>query len=114
MSRLRHRDPKPPSRLEARFLRIWQAIGGPALERELLFHPGRRWRADFAHLPSRTLIEIEGGIWLRGRHTRPQGFLADIEKYFEAAMAGWRVLRLSERELTPPTVSRIVDFLARA
>jgi len=112
--RLRHRDPKPPSRLEARFMRIWEAAVGPPIERELLFHPGRRWRADFAHLPSRTLIEIEGGIWLRGRHTRPQGFLADIEKYFEAAMAGWRVLRLSERELTFATVARIIAFLARA
>jgi hypothetical protein len=112
--RLRHRDPKPPSRLEARFMRIWEAAVGPRIERELLFHPGRRWRADFAHLPSRTLIEIEGGIWLRGRHTRPQGFLADIEKYFEAAMAGWRVLRLSERELTTPTVARIIAFLTRA
>ena len=28
-------------------------------------------------------------------------------------MAGWRVLRLSERELTSATVSRIVDFVAR-
>ncbi len=78
-SRLRHRDPKPPSRLEARFLRLWKALDGPPLEKEFRFHPGRRWRADFAHLPSRTLIEIEGGIWLRGRHNRPQGFLADIE-----------------------------------
>jgi len=28
------------------------------------------------------------------------GFLADIEKYFEAALAVWTVLRLSERQLT--------------
>ena len=114
MPRLRHRDPKPPSRLEARFLRLWEALDGPPLEREFLFHPGRRWRADFAHLPSRTLIEVEGGIWIRGRHNRAQGFLADIEKYFEAAMGGWRVLRLSEQELTVAAVSRIIDFVARA
>lgn len=29
-------------------------------------------------------------------------------------MAGWRVLRLSERELTTPTVARIIAFMTRA
>ena len=52
-----HRDPKPPSRLERRFADLWPAAGGPPLEAEFRFHPLRRWRADFAHVPSRTLIE---------------------------------------------------------
>ena len=62
MPRLRYRDTKPPWRLEGRFLRLWESLGGPPLEKEFRFHPGRRWRADFAHLPSRTLIEVEGGF----------------------------------------------------
>lgn len=111
--RLRYRDEKPPSRLEGRFMRLWESLGGPNLEKEFRFHPPRRWRADFAHLPSRTLIEVEGGIFIRGRHNRAMGFLGDIEKYFEAAMAGWRVLRITERELTTTTVKRIIDFLPR-
>jgi hypothetical protein len=45
-----------------RFETLWRALGGPELDRESRFHPTRRWRADFAHQPSRTLIEIEGGI----------------------------------------------------
>ena len=76
-----------------------------------MFHTGRRWRADFAHIPSRSLIEIEGGIWIQGRHNRAEGFLADIEKYFEAALAGLVVLRLSERQLTLEAVERIVRFV---
>ena len=40
------------------------------------------------------------------------GFLADIEKYFEAALAGWTVFRLSERQLTFEAVERIVKFIA--
>ncbi len=52
-----HRDAKPPSRLERRFADLWRAAGGPKLEAEFRFHPQRRWRADFAHVPSRTLIE---------------------------------------------------------
>ena len=112
MPRLRFRDKRPPSRLEARFALLWRAANGPTLHLEYLFHPGRRWRADFAHLPSRTLIEIEGGIWIQGRHNRAEGFLADIEKYFEAALAGWTVLRLTERQLTVESVARIMRLLA--
>jgi len=57
-------------------------------------------------------MEIEGGIWLQGRHNRAEGFLADIDKYFEATLAGWIVLRLSERQINLQTVERIVKFVA--
>jgi len=40
--------------------------------------------------------------------------MADIEKYFEAALAGWTVLRLSERQLTLEAVERIVWFAKNA
>ena len=105
------RGAKPPSRLEKRFAALWGALGGPPLEREFRFDPKRRWRADFAHLPSRTLIEIEGGIYINGRHNRAAGFAADLEKYLEAALAGWRVIRLGPGEITFHTVGRIMRLL---
>ncbi|MEI6280342.1 MAG: hypothetical protein WCQ16_13325 [Verrucomicrobiae bacterium] len=111
MPRLRFRDKRSPSRLEARFALLWRAANGPGLESELVFQPGRRCRADFAHIPSHTLIEVGGGIWIHGRHNRAEGFLADIEKYFEAALSGWTVLRVSERQLTLESVERIVRFV---
>ena len=127
-----HRDAKPPSRLERRFADLWRAAGGPPLEAEFRFHPQRRWRADFAHVPSRTLIEIEGGIYVQGRHNRAAGFAADIEiraererqpqaarraargragNYLEAALDGWRVVRLGRAELTIPVVERLVAMI---
>ena len=111
--RLRFRDKKPPSRLEQRFLLYWQSLGGPVLEREYRFHPTRKWRADFAHVESRTLIEVEGGIYIAGggRHNRAAGFLADLEKYLEAALAGWRVVRLAEPLITAPMVERVIAFV---
>ena len=111
MPRLRYRPKTPSSRLEAKFELYWRGLGGPELEREFVFHPERKWRADFAHIESRTLVEIEGGIWIQGRHNRPQGFAADTEKYLEAALAGWHVLRLTEFQITAPMIERIIGFV---
>jgi len=108
--RLRFRDQKPPSRLEAKFALFWQSLGGPALEREFRFHAERKWRADFANVESRTLMEIEGGIFIKGggRHNRAAGFIADAEKYLEAFLAGWNVVRLTEAQITAPNIERII------
>jgi len=72
----------------------------PRPMREWPFHEGRRWRFDRAW-PSRLVaVEVEGGIWARragpGRHTRPLGFERDCEKYNQAALDGWLVLRVTE------------------
>lgn len=101
------------SPLESKFLLLWRVAQGPALEREVKFHISRRWRADFAHLPSHTLIEIEGGIFLPGggRHNRGMGYAKDAEKYLEAVLAGWTVIRLTAKQLEIDLIERIVAFL---
>ena len=63
----------PESPLERQFINLWQMLNGPELEREYRFEPMRRWRADFAHLASRTLLEVEGGLYQQGRHQRLHG-----------------------------------------
>lgn len=79
--------------LEDHFLMLWKAVGGPPLEREYRFHAERRWRADFAHLQARVLIEVKGGIWVNRRHNR-----ADYGKHL--------VLELvAEQFLGPPDQS---------
>ena len=98
------------SRLEGRFALYWRGLNGPELKREFVFHAERKWRADFAHVESRTLIEVEGGIFIKGggRHNRAAGFIADAEKYLEAFLAGWNVVRLTEAQITAPNVERII------
>lgn len=66
---------------------------GPEIVTEHRFHPTRRWRFDLAIPEHRIAIEVEGGVWTRGRHTRGSGYLADLEKYNAAAALGWTVLR---------------------
>ena len=77
-----------------------------------LHHPTRCWRADLAHQPSRTLIEIEGGIYVNGRHNSGAGFAADLEKYLEAALAGWCVVRLGPNELSAEHLGRLVALVS--
>ena len=64
-------------------------------EREHRFAPGRRWRFDFAWPKERVAVEVEGGVWTRGRHTRGSGFVGDLEKYNAAALLGWIVIRVT-------------------
>ena len=103
------------SLLESRFLLLWRVAQGPPLEREVRFHTSRRWRADFAHMGSRTLIEIEGGIFIPGggRHNRGGGYAKDAEKYLEAVLAGWTVIRLTAKQLEIGLVERIVALVLR-
>ena len=57
----------------------------------------------FGYLLSRTpynvtpylAVEVEGGIWNYGRHNRASTFIKDMEKYNNACLLGWNLLRLS-------------------
>jgi very-short-patch-repair endonuclease len=66
---------------------------------EFRFHPVRKWRFDFAWPALRVALEIEGGVYAKGRHTRGKGFEADIEKYNTAALLGWTVIRATTGQL---------------
>lgn len=65
---------------------------------EYAFCSTRRWRADHANETIRTLIEVDGGVWTGGRHSRGKGQEADNEKLNTAAVYGWFVLRYSTQQ----------------
>ena len=70
-----------------------RAVKLPEPVREHRFHAIRKWRFDFAYPAHKLAIEVEGGVWSGGRHTRGSGFVKDMEKYNTALMDGWRVYR---------------------
>lgn len=99
------------SNAERAFAHYWRVFDGPELVAEHRWHPKRRWRFDFAHPESRTAIEIEGGVWAGGRHTRGAGFERDCEKYNAAAMHGWAVLRLTPQMVERDPAGEIVPII---
>lgn len=70
-------------------------IGATGFVRELRFDEARRWRFDFAWPDLLVALEVEGATWTAGRHTRGAGYEADCEKYDEAAIRGWMVIRVT-------------------
>lgn len=83
--------PKPPSEGEELFALNCQVLG-LSYEPEYKFCPGRKFRADFYIQPD-LLVEIEGGTWIAGRHSRGSGMEKDMEKYNVATKLGFRLLR---------------------
>jgi very-short-patch-repair endonuclease len=88
---------------------LWSMLPNPEVEHR--FAPPRRWRFDMAWPDRMLALEIDGGSWSGGRHTTGKGFEADCEKYSEAAVLGWRVLRVTPRMVED---GRAVLLLARA
>jgi hypothetical protein len=94
---------KPSTKFEL----VWRSIGGKQLEKEHRFHPVRKWRFDYFH-KSGVAIELEGGIFTGGRHTRGPGFLKDMEKYNNASSRGILVFRVPSHKITAEWLRPIV------
>ena len=77
-----------------------KAAGLPAPVQEFAFAaPQRKWRADWAWPDRLVLMEIEGAVWVRGRHTRGAGYEKDMEKHNAGQLLGYRLLRYSTGQL---------------
>jgi hypothetical protein len=89
---------------------VCRALGLPFPVAEYRFCR-RRWKFDFCWIEQKVALEIEGGIWVQGggRHNRGKGFLGDIDKYNEAAIAGWLVIRCTPQEMTSGTVAGLLS-----
>lgn len=67
--------------------------------KEYQFHPSRKWRFDYAFAEQKVAVEVDGGVWIGGRHNRPKGYIRDMEKFNAAAAMGWVVLKFTPDEL---------------
>jgi very-short-patch-repair endonuclease len=86
------------------------ARAGTPVEYERRFHPVRRWRFDAAFPERKVAVEIDGGAFSGGRHTRGAGFRKDCEKLNTATLMGWRVFRFLPEQIC----GEMIDMLERA
>ena len=94
--------------IQRNFTRLVEEATGQTCVCELQFHGTRKWRFDYAIPAAMVAIEVEGGAYTQGRHTRGKGFEADLEKYNTAESMGWHVLRVTPEWLcTPKTIEMI-------
>ena len=67
---------------------------------EFRFDLSRLWRFDYAWPDQKIALEVDGGLFTKGKHARGAGIIQDHEKRNEAAIYGWRVLVCSPVDRT--------------
>ena len=106
--------PQAKSKFEEMLALHIRVEGLPPPSRELVFHPERDWRFDFAWKQYMFAVEVDGGTYAtgkkRGRHTRGVGYDKDCEKYGEAIILGWNIYRCSSVMVKRGDA---IDFLVR-
>lgn len=86
-------------------LLVWQIkqAGLPVPVQEVVFARPRRWRFDLCWEAEKLACEVEGAVYRQGRHVRGSGFTKDCEKYAEAVLRGYRVLRVTSGQVKDGT-----------
>lgn len=74
-------------------------VGVQGYTREHRAIPGRQFRIDIAFPELKLAIEVMGGTWSNGRHTRGAGYEADCEKACLLAGLGWRYLPVTSEQV---------------
>jgi very-short-patch-repair endonuclease len=80
---------------------------------EYRFHPTRKWRFDYAIPAKKIAIEYEGQPYriAKGGHNTIKGFQSNCEKYNEATLLGWKVLRFTAKMIENGTAFKQLDKL---
>lgn len=88
-----------------------KAIKAPLFERQFRIHPKRKFLADFYFPVSRLVVEVDGGVFTHGRHSRGAGITRDCEKTAYIAAMPARLLRV-----TPAHVKngQAIDWILQA
>lgn len=95
------------------FDKLVKSCTGLIVTPEYKFHPSRRWRFDYVILSHKIAIEVEGGVWTNGRHTRGSGFVKDMEKYNEATRLGYKLIRVQPEILNTSYTIDLIQDIAR-
>lgn len=100
------------SPLEAKFINLWNELyPDTPLHQEVKIIPKRQFRFDFVHRFSKVAIEINGGNWVRGRHTQAGPLNKEYEKLNLVQMEGYQVFILDNKMITEKWLSKIYETI---
>lgn len=85
--------------LAGQFVAMCTRLRLPEPVRELRFHAYRKWMFDYAWTADGVALEVQGGLFTQGRHTRGAALLKEHEKLNAAAEDGWRILYTTPDQL---------------
>lgn len=102
---------KPSTKFEI----LWRSLGGCGLTKEYQFAPKRKFRMDYYGEWNgvKFCVELEGGVFIRGRHLRPGGFLRDMEKYNLASQMGIYVFRIPSHDISSEWLAPIIKSIKK-
>ena len=105
-----------PSAEDVFFILLLDA-GAPEPARQYAFHPVRKWRFDFAWERLGLAVEIDGGSWIGGAHSRGNGYARDRVRDAEAILLGWTVARFTTGQVEDGTALKytlaLIDYMTR-
>lgn len=78
---------------------------------EHYFCKPRLYRFDLAWPDDFCAIDIQGGGWVTGHHSRGQGLADDCEKMSLAAINGWRVLLCTHDQIKSGKLYEWIELL---
>ena len=94
------------------FLRFMRSHGVDSFARDYVAIPGRRWKIDLAHVEKKIAVEIHGGTYARGRHSRHEGMQSDLEKERALVAAGWRCIAFTGEEIKRRPIACLENILS--
>lgn len=79
----------------------------PKPERQVRFHPTRKWPFDFAWKEEKIAVEIQGGGFMaKSGHNTGIGSAIDAEKHRTAVIMGWRLLTFTTYDLKKKRIKK--------
>jgi very-short-patch-repair endonuclease len=76
-----------------------KAVNAPLFDRQFRICPERRFLADFYFAKQRLVVEVDGGGWTNGRHSRGYGIERDAEKSALIAAMPARLMRVTPKQI---------------
>lgn len=97
------------SPLETSLLQQIRMAGLPEPECQYRACPPRRYRWDMCYREIKLLVEVQGGIWVKGGHSTGAGITRDCEKNNLAVQNGWRVLYFTGDMVNSGEALRVIE-----